>query len=104
PRLRDFPLQARIGLQLESILGLAAAMEDVETASDVKDLLSSQRGADLRYGIALHLAEERDWVSTTDLMNSTGKPRQHVHLALQRMREAGLIETSKENQTSFHRL
>jgi HTH domain len=105
PLARDLKPLERTGVQLEILLTQIRCVQALPTRARVEALFAPEaRGADLRSRIVQFLYEERTGLSTPTLMERTGVSRQTLHLALQKLREHGLVVSDPLGPSHHHTL
>lgn len=92
PMGRDLQPLERAGSQLEMLLSQIQCVQALPARSRLEALFAKDvRGAELRSQIVHCLYEEPGGLSTPSLMAKTGASRQTLHLALQKLREHGMV-------------
>lgn len=105
PLARDLEPLERAGAQLEILLSQIHCVQALPARSRVETLFAPEaRGAELRRTIVKGLYEERAGLSTPALIERTKASRQTLHLALQKLREHGLVVSDPMGQSHHHTL
>lgn len=105
PLARDLNPLERAGAQLELLLGQIHCVQALPARTRVDALLAPEtKGSELRAMIVHFLYEERDGLSTPELIKQTGASRQTLHLALQKLREHGLVVSDPVGPSHHHTL
>lgn len=106
PLARDLGPLERAGAQLDMLLTQIHCVQAIPARARVESLFAPEvRGADLRARIVQCLYGcERSGLSTPTLMEQTGASRQTLHLALQKLREHGLVVSDPLGPIHHHTL
>lgn len=95
----------RAGAHLELLLSQIHCVQALPARTRVDALFAPEtKGHDLRSRIIQFLYDERDGLSTPTLMERTGASRQTLHLALQKLREHGLVVSDPLGPSHHHTL